>query len=100
MTATIAKDGLAFVTLANLASGGLIANRTADSFRAEAPEASFVSKLNAAVKWLAELPRRRAVLDELSSLSDHELADVGLTRGELDRVFDRQFTAQRASLNG
>ena len=39
--------------------------------------------------------RRRAVLDELSALSDRELADIGLNRNELSRVFDPQFAKQR-----
>ena len=42
-----------------------------------------------------ELPRRRALISELAALSDHELADVGLTRGNLHRVFDRDFAPER-----
>ncbi|MCW3477610.1 DUF1127 domain-containing protein [Limobrevibacterium gyesilva] len=53
------------------------------------------AKVGAAVRWLIEMPRRRAVLDELSSLTDHELADIGLTRSELTRVFDPEFAARR-----
>ena len=45
---------------------------------------------------LAALPRRRAVIDELSMLSDRELADIGLQRGELSRVFDPRFIGNRA----
>lgn len=47
------------------------------------------------VTWLAELPRRRAVVDELNSLSEHELADIGLSRSEVTRVFDPGFAAER-----
>lgn len=47
--------------------------------------------LAGAVAYIVELPRRRAVLDELSQLSDRELADIGLSRTELTRVFDPQF---------
>jgi uncharacterized protein YjiS (DUF1127 family) len=46
---------------------------------------------------LVDMPRRRALIDELSMLSDHELADIGLNRAELDRVFDRDFTAARGN---
>ena len=49
-----------------------------------------------AVHWLADLPRRRTVLAELNELSEHELADIGLNRSELTRVFDPEFAAQRA----
>ncbi len=59
-------------------------------------EGGFVSMLSNAVRWLADLPRRRAVLAELNELSEHELADIGLNRSELNRVFDPEFAAQRA----
>ena len=49
------------------------------------------------VTWLAEMPRRRAVVEELNSLSEHELADIGLSRSEVTRVFDPGFAAERRS---
>ncbi len=52
-------------------------------------------RLVAAAQWVAEQPRRRAVINELSALTDHELADIGLMRGDLSRVFDRDFAAAR-----
>jgi uncharacterized protein YjiS (DUF1127 family) len=54
------------------------------------------ARLAGAVAWLVELPRRQAVLAELSELSDHELADIGLVRSDLGRVFDADFASQRA----
>jgi uncharacterized protein YjiS (DUF1127 family) len=36
---------------------------------------------------VAEYPRRRRVMDELSMLTDRELADIGLSRGDIHRVF-------------
>jgi uncharacterized protein YjiS (DUF1127 family) len=56
---------------------------------------TLLQRVGLAAKWLMELPRRRALLDELNTLSDHELADIGLTRSELSRVFDPAFAAQR-----
>lgn len=53
------------------------------------------AKLVAAVRWFAELPRRQAVLEELSALSDRELSDIGLNRGDLPRVFDPAFAKAR-----
>jgi uncharacterized protein YjiS (DUF1127 family) len=50
-----------------------------------------------AMQWLAERPRRRAVIDQLSVMSDHELADIGLTRHDVTRVFDPVFAARRGS---
>ncbi len=56
-----------------------------------------LARIGAFFGALAELPRRRAVMNELTRLTDHELADIGLTRGELDRVFDAEFAAARAT---
>jgi len=38
------------------------------------------------------------VLDELSGLSDHELADIGLARNDLSRVFDPAFAHARRAV--
>ena len=56
---------------------------------------SLLSTVGAVLKWVIEIPRRRAVLDELGSLSDHELSDIGLSRAELGQVFDRSFATGR-----
>ena len=61
----------------------------------EAKGLGLFARIGMAVRWVAELPRRRAVLDELGSLSDHELADIGLTRSDLPRVFEPDFAMQR-----
>jgi uncharacterized protein YjiS (DUF1127 family) len=37
---------------------------------------------------VAEYPARRRVMHELSMLTDRELADIGLSRGDVRRVFD------------
>ncbi len=52
------------------------------------------ARIGAVLRWIAETPRRRAALDELASLSEHELADIGLTRSDLPRVFDADFASQ------
>ncbi len=51
-------------------------------------------------RWVIELPHRRAVIDELSMLSDHELSDIGLSRSDLPRVFDPSFAAEHSSGHG
>ncbi len=40
---------------------------------------------------------REATLAELALMSDRELADIGLSRGDLPRVFDPAFVADHAS---
>lgn len=38
---------------------------------------------------------RRAAIDELTRMSDGQLADIGLSRGEIHRVFDPEFARAR-----
>jgi uncharacterized protein YjiS (DUF1127 family) len=83
MNAQFAKPGESF-SLSGLSSEP----------RAHRP-AGVGAKLVAAVRWFAELPRRQAVLEELSALSDRELADIGLARSDLPRVFDPAFAGAR-----
>lgn len=42
-----------------------------------------------ALRYVVSLPRRQAVKNELSRLSDRELADIGLTRSQIADVFSR-----------
>lgn len=51
--------------------------------------------VRSALARLREMFRRRVVLRELSGLSDRELADIGLARAELHRVFDPAFVPSR-----
>src|SRR4051812_2688129 len=48
------------------------------------------------VARLADWQRRRAVMAEMALMTDHELADIGLTRSDLPRVFDPAFVASHA----
>jgi uncharacterized protein YjiS (DUF1127 family) len=76
--------------------------RDEDDYRSAPPveRPGLFARLGAALRWVAEFPKRQAVMDELSMLSDHELADIGLTRGELRRVFDPAFVADRDGRSG
>ena len=40
---------------------------------------------------ILDYPRRRRVYGELSLLTDRELADIGLSRGDITRVFEGDF---------
>lgn len=59
--------------------------------------AAFFSGIRAAAVFLVNYPQRRAVFDQLQSMSDRELADIGLERSDLSRVFDEDFAVTRAS---
>lgn len=81
MTAPIAKEQLKLLSSTNLTYG-------------EAPvQASrgigLVQMVADAVRWVVTWPRRQAVMDELSRLTDRELSDIGLSRAELRSVFAR-----------
>jgi uncharacterized protein YjiS (DUF1127 family) len=83
MTAHVAKESMTFPAAGGVRGG--VGGRSA----------AFGGRVLAAVQWVADLPRRRAVLEELGRLSDHELADIGLTRADLPRVFDPAFVHSR-----
>ena len=58
-------------------------------------ETTLFARATAAVRWLIDTPRRRAVLNELGGLSERELADIGLSREELPHVFNDSYTIRR-----
>ena len=51
--------------------------------------------IRATMAFLAAYPERLRVLRHLSTLTDRELADIGLERGDLSRVFDQDFAVTR-----
>jgi uncharacterized protein YjiS (DUF1127 family) len=102
MNVHMPKEEMALPTPASLSSASWTdAHFGSGTAQAAAGRPTLLQRVGLAAKWLMELPRRRALLDELNTLSDHELADIGLTRSELSRVFDPGFAAQRdAERNG
>ena len=59
-----------------------------DTATIAAPErAGMLARVKGWVSELLALPQRAAVMRELNSLSDHELADIGLSRGDIPSVF-------------
>ena len=84
MSAHVANDGMTF-----LVPGSSGATTSPRRFRAVA------GRIGAAVTWLVGLPRRQAVLEDLGRLSERELADIGLSRSDLPRIFDPAFVTSR-----
>lgn len=84
MSAHVAKNGMTFLMPGS-------AGATTSPRRRPA----LAGRIGAAVTWLAGLPRRQAVLEDLGRLSDRELADIGLSRSDLPRIFDPAFVTSR-----
>ncbi len=90
MSAHFDKDQVSFATQAPMSA------RTADVL-APIQDGVFAKTMSRVGAWFNEALRRRAVTNELAMLSDHELADIGLSRGDIPRVFDRAFVATRSA---
>jgi uncharacterized protein YjiS (DUF1127 family) len=90
MTAQFAKDQMSYLAPASLSEAG-------STVFAPTEQASFADRLRAAATWASRAMQRRAVVNELSALSDHELTDIGLVRSDIPRVFDPAFVASRGT---
>jgi uncharacterized protein YjiS (DUF1127 family) len=88
MNVNFAKNHMAHLLPAGLADADNDTRREAGS--------GFGRKIADVLAWLVAMPRRRAVIDELRMLTDRELADIGVARSELKRVFDPAFTRDQA----
>ncbi|HSU05050.1 MAG TPA: DUF1127 domain-containing protein [Acetobacteraceae bacterium] len=48
------------------------------------------------MRVITKLAERHRVMNELARLSDRELADLGMSRYDIPRVFDTEFAAEHA----
>ena len=96
MNAPLAKEQIALLMSDSLTYRSTVVEGTDSTITTTnyAPRSLF-QRIGGLVSTLLAMPRRRAVLDELSSLSDRELADIGLSRAELSHVFDPRFAEMR-----
>lgn len=96
MNAPLAKEQIALLMSDSLTYRSSVVEGTDGTIvDARTPPHSLAQRIGSFVSGLLAMPRRRAVLDELSSLSDRELSDIGLNRHELGRVFDPRFIEAR-----
>jgi len=59
------------------------------------PEATgFHGGVRGLFRSIAEMSRRSRMMRELRTLTDHDLADAGISRAELRLAFDKEFAAK------
>ncbi len=96
MNAPLAKEQIALLMSDSLTyRSSVVEGMDGTDFDANPAPRSLLQRVGALISNLVAFSRRRAVMDELSSLSDRELADIGLNRAELSRVFDPRFAQAR-----
>jgi uncharacterized protein YjiS (DUF1127 family) len=91
MSAPITRRDFAAAETANVSYSAAPAARTSSA-------SSFLRRAADAVAYVVSFPRRRIEMAELASLTDRELADIGLTRSELRQVFRPGFRPGARSL--
>lgn len=67
--------------------------KTADTFLWSEPHASstgLILSLAHAFRAVSEWSQRRRMAAELNALSDRELSDIGLTRGDIGSIISRR----------
>ncbi|MEJ0019245.1 MAG: DUF1127 domain-containing protein [Acetobacteraceae bacterium] len=98
MNAPIAKDQFTY-SLGNLT----YVDSSYDEVSAPAqkqPKHGLGGWLSARLEALGQWRQRRAVMEEMTLMTDRELSDIGLSRADLPRVFEPDFAADHARGRG
>jgi uncharacterized protein YjiS (DUF1127 family) len=95
MNATVGKDQLTAFSLGNLSYIGP-AYEEPQTPSVRSPEGASRGVLKALMGVVSAWRQRQAVLQEMQMMTDRELADIGLSRSDLTRVFDPAFVADYA----
>jgi len=94
MNAPLAKDQFTY-SLGNMSYIGAT-YEDAPAYPAQEVRQASGGWIARGVRAIKEWYRRQAVLREMEMMTDRELADIGLSRADLPRVFDLAFVADRA----
>ena len=95
MNAPLSKEQLARLTDAKLAYRGQYVPGLGAPAAAPVRDGGLGRWVREVGRWIKVQRERRAVMNELAQLSDRDLADIGLGRGQLHRVFDPEFARSR-----
>jgi uncharacterized protein YjiS (DUF1127 family) len=94
MNAPTAEDQFEF-SLGNLSYIGPRYEES-QTARVNSPSGETKSWLGRLVSAIAEWRQHQVVLQEMQTMSDRELSDIGLSRSDISRVFDRSFAKDHA----
>lgn len=92
MTAPIAKSNLAFELPRQTYINVRLEEPNLYAAPVEAPRPGFWARLADAVTVFVARHREAAQAAELRAMTDRELADIGISRGDIDRVFSREYS--------
>ncbi len=88
MSAQFAKDQVSFQTSTKLSSA-------MPAVYAPSSEGGVIAMVRQGAERIRRAFERRAVMNELSRLTDRELADIGLNRSDIGGVFDAAVITNR-----
>jgi uncharacterized protein YjiS (DUF1127 family) len=95
MNAPLTREQLARLSSDTLAYHGQYVEGLGDPIGQPERDSVFSRLVRGLAARFSAYHERRAVLNELAQLSDRDLADIGLSRSELNRVFDPAFVRTR-----